>query len=317
MFSHPLGKFWLTRLCCVCKLVAVADCLVERPICLRHRQRRSSSHNSSVCTTIRSVIQISPRPTFWHLTEQNQALWQRLHFRRSLVSPQLAASRKFCVKCLLFPSMTCRGRGGSTHSTLGVPARHRLRRRPWPLRLWGGLLRCASLLNALRSGLHSIGRANARRCKCNADLIRRIALCHNRLAFTFITGSIFPSSEDASPYHSSIPVVQKGGTSLAHTDSVSQLKGLPTSAFVLTMENRGLQASAGQREHSRLPWQTRDEGCIPHCSCFSSTSYTSLDTHRYQQPCLSDVHHPLMSAMMYQCLQPMHYQWPLPELVAQ
>ena len=72
-----------------------------------------------------------PRPTFWHLTEQNQALWQRLHFRRSLVSPQLAAVRDPCVNYLLFSSMTCRGQGGSTHSILGVPARHPLRRRPW------------------------------------------------------------------------------------------------------------------------------------------------------------------------------------------
>ena len=52
--------------------------------------------------------------------------------------------------------------------------------------------------NALRSGLYGICRANARRCRCNADLIRRIALCHDRLAFTFITHSILFSSEDAS-----------------------------------------------------------------------------------------------------------------------
>jgi len=35
--------------------------------------------------------------TFWHFTEQNQALWQRLHFKRSLVSPQLAAQEAPCV----------------------------------------------------------------------------------------------------------------------------------------------------------------------------------------------------------------------------
>ena len=73
-------------------------------------------------------------PTFWHLTEQNQALWQRLHFRRSFVSPQLAAFRRLCVKCLLFVHKMQRlmGKAVSTHSTLGVPDRHPLHRRPWP-----------------------------------------------------------------------------------------------------------------------------------------------------------------------------------------
>lgn len=95
MAPHPSCKLGFRGLCHVCKLIALAACLVERPVSLHYTLARF----------ILSIALAQQDPssqkkdhawkalTRWHFAEQNHAERQRLHVKRPSAAQQLPAAK--------------------------------------------------------------------------------------------------------------------------------------------------------------------------------------------------------------------------------